>query len=203
MVIPVADLTSGEREVILDAINERARVLARAGSEYIALRDKEKASEELLRDGEAYFARAEFLRFCKSKRYRLIPLNVANALAGLPFIGCRHSVRRCRRFQGEVTGGLSYEIFNITRRIAQVNVRRSNLIRDAEIWLRRRRSPKSFGISDLRQNWYYFRRAIRTVLDQGTSRALLPSAISKEYWRRKSNPTAIDRAFAEEEHIED
>jgi hypothetical protein len=203
MVIPVADLTSAEQDVILDAINERARVLARAGAEFIVLRDQEKASEELLKDGEAYFARAEFLRFCKSKRYRLIPLNLANALAGLPLVGCRHSIRRCRRFDGEVTGGLSYQIFNIIRRIVQVNVRRSDLIRDAERWLRNRRSPKSLGISDLRRNWYYFRRAIRAVLDQETSRTLLPSAISREYWRHKSNPTALDRAFAADEGIED
>jgi hypothetical protein len=203
MLIPVNNLSSAEQVVILDAINERARVLARAGAECIALRDQEKASEELLKDGEAYFARAEFLRFCKSKRYRLIPLNLANALAGLPFIGCRHSIKRCRRFHGEVTGGLRYQVFNIINRIVQVNVRRSNLIRDAEMWLRKRRSPKSFGISELRQNWYYFRLAVRAVLHQGTSSALLPSAISKEYWRHKSNPTAVDRAFAEEERIED
>ena len=202
-VIPVADLTSAEQDVILDAIYKRARVLAHAGAEYIALRDQEKASEELLRDGEAYFARAEFLRFCKSKRYRLIPLNVANALSGLPFIGCRHSVRRCRKFHGEVTGGLSYEIFNIIRKIVRANVRRSELIRDAQKWIRKLHSPKSFGILDLRQNWYYFRRAISAVLDQGMSRALLPSAISQEYWRRKSNQTPLDRAFAEEERIED
>lgn len=100
-----AGATSAEQDVILEAINKRARVLARAGAEYTALRDQEKALEELLRDGEAYFARTEFLKFCKSKRYRLVPLNVANALAGLPLIGCRHSIRRCRRFHDAVTGG--------------------------------------------------------------------------------------------------
>jgi hypothetical protein len=203
MLIPGASLTSAEQDVILDAIGERARILVRAGAECIALRDQESASEKLLKDGEAYFARAEFLRFCKSKRYRLDPLNLANALAGLPLIGCRHSIKRCRRFHGEVTGGLSFQIFNIIRRLVEGNVRRSNLIRDAERWLRNWRSPKSFGISDLRQNWYYFRRAIKAVLDQGTSRTLLPSAISREYWRRKSNPTVVDRAFAAEERIED
>jgi hypothetical protein len=200
MLIDAADLSPAEQDVIRDAIYERTRTLARAGQECMALSDQEKELEALVRDGEAYFARVEFLRFCLSERYRLTPLNVANAIAGLPFIGCRHSAKRCRKWP-EISGGLSYEIFRILRRIVEANVRRSELVRDAEKWLRQRHSKKAFAVSDLRENWYYLRWSISAMVKQGMRRAQMPSAISREYWRRKSNPTAVDRAFAEEERI--
>lgn len=201
MVIPAKELPSAEQEVICDAIYKRARILARAGEECIALRDQEMELDNLVRDGEAYFARVEFLGFCLSKRYRLTPLNVANAVAGLPFIGCRHSTRRCRQWP-EDSDGLSYGIFRILERIVSDNVRRSDLLRDTDKWLEARR-PKgnAYAIADLRENRYYLRRSIRAALEQGTSRARLPGAISREYWKRKSNPSVVDRAFAEEERI--
>jgi hypothetical protein len=200
-VIPAAELSSAEQDVICEAIYQRARTLARAGTEYMALAQQEKDSDALIRDGEAYFARKEFLHFCKSKRYTLNPSNIANALAGLPFIGCRQSVRRCKKSPDD-SGGLSYGIFQILERIITTNARRPDLVRDAERWLRaRHRNDKAFAMVDLREHWYYLRRSISTVLEQGTTRAQLAAAISREYWKRKSSPSAIDRAFADEERI--
>jgi hypothetical protein len=200
-VIPTEGMTTAEQSVICDAIYERARILARAGEDCTALREQEKNLDDLIRDGEAYFARTEFLRFCRSKRYSLNPLNVANALAGLPFIGCRQSATRCLKWP-EDSGGLSYGIFGILEKIVNGNVRRSDLVRNADEWLEAR-FPKGnkYAIADLRENRYYLRRSIRFVLEQGTNRARLPGAISREYWKRKSNPTALDRAFAEDERI--
>jgi hypothetical protein len=200
MVIPAVELSPAERDVICDAIYERARVLARAGAECIALRDKEYELEKLVCDGEAHFARVEFLQFCRSRRYRLNPLNVANALAGLPFIGCRHSIKRCRKWPDN-SGGLSYGIYRILQRIGSGNIRRSELIRDAERFLRGRHPGKSFAIPDLREHWYYLRRSISVVLQQGIPMSRLASAISREYWKRKLNPNAVDRAFSTDERI--
>jgi len=204
LVIPTEGMTSAEQSVICDAIYERARTLARAGVECLALRNQESDLDELIRDGEAYFARTEFLRFCRAKRYTLNPLNVANALAGLPFIGCRHSIKRCRKWP-EGTGGLSYGIYCILERIVSANVRRSDLIKDADKLLEANRpigkAWKAFAIADLRKNRYYLRRSISAALDQGIGRARLAGVISKEYWKRKSNPSALDRAFAEDESI--
>jgi hypothetical protein len=201
LMIPAEGVTPAEQSVICDAIYERARILARAGEDCIALREQEKNLDHLIRDGEAYFSRAEFLRFCLSKRYSLNPFNVAKALAGLPFIGCRQSAKRCRKWP-EDSAGLSYGIFCILKQIVNANVRRSDLIGDADEWLEMR-VPKGnkYAIADLRENRYYLRRSIRAVLEQRTNRARLPGAISREYWKRKSNPTALDRAFAGDERI--
>jgi hypothetical protein len=201
MVIPAQHLSLAEQDVIHDAIYERARKLAHAGKECIALRDQEKELEVLIKDGEAYFARNELLDFCLSKRYRLTPLDVANALAGLPFICWRRSADRCRKWKEEPEG-LSFGIFRILLRIVRANVRRSDLMRDADKFLEAKGpTGNKFALADLRENRYYLRRAITAVLEQGTRRAHLAASISREYWKRKSHPTAVDRAFAEEERI--
>ncbi len=201
MWIDTTRLSEGEQIVVDDEIRKRVGVAVRAVNEYWALQGQQSALENLLKDGEAYFARAELLDFCQSKRYTLRPLNIANALAGLPFIGWRQSAKRCKKWKSAGEKGVSFQVFEIIRRIVASSTRKHELVRDAELWLRSRRSSESTGMADLHKNWYYLRRSIQTELDKRTSRRNLPSAISKEYWRRKSNPSAVDLAFAEEEII--
>lgn len=201
MWIDATHLSEGEQIVIDDEIRKRVAIAVRVVHEYWALQDQRVALEILIKDGEAYFARVELVDFCLSKRYRLKPLNIANALAGLPFIGWRQSAKRCKNWKSAGEKGISFQVFEIIRRIVASNTRRSELVRDAEMWLRNRRSSESWGVSDLQKHWYYLRRSIQTELDKGTSRRNLPSAISKEYWRRKSSPSPVDLVFAEDETI--
>jgi hypothetical protein len=86
MRIDTTQLSEGEQIVVEDEIRKRVAVAVHAANEYFALQDQQKALENLVKDGEAYFARAELVHFCRSKRYRLASLNIANALAGLPLI---------------------------------------------------------------------------------------------------------------------
>jgi hypothetical protein len=157
--------------------------------------------ERLLQDGEAYFARAEFVRFLRSHRYRLTPLNVANALAGLPYIGWRQSAKRCRKHEARGANGGAMQIFNTIRRIVQSCTRKSELIKHAERWLKAHSGTKSFGVLELRKDFYYLRWSIKTVLETGSRRRELPYAIAREYWKRKSTPSNVDLLFAEEESI--
>ncbi len=199
--IPLSEVSGAEQQVICDEIVVHTRTLLHAGAECLDLKSREKELEELVKDGEAHFARTEFLRLCTNKRYSLNPSNIASALAGLPFIGYRQSARRCLKWPSEGSGGLSYQIFRAIQRIVQSSARRSELVGDAEKWLRSRRSSESFGISDLQTNWHYFRRSIKSVLDQGVKRSRLTSAISQEYWKRKTHPSHVDRAFEQDERI--
>ena len=63
MRLPGTHLSQGEQEVIDDIIKQRAQALAHAGTEYLTVRDRRENLERLLQDGEAYFTRAEFVRF--------------------------------------------------------------------------------------------------------------------------------------------
>jgi len=200
-IIPVTQLSQNEQKVIDDAIRKRAEVLAHAGTELLTFRDRQAQLERILRDGEAYFARAEFVRFLRSDRYEIRPLNIANALAGLPYIGWRQSAKRC---QGQVCTGANggaIQIFETIRRIVQSCTRKSELNRHAEQWLRAQGHTESFGVSELRKDWFYLRWSIKTVLESGARRRDLPYAIARQYWKRKSTPSNVDLFFAEEEAL--
>jgi hypothetical protein len=67
-----------------------------------------------LQQQEAAFARIEVIRFVKSKRYKLSLHNVANAIAGLPYMGWRQSFARCSRLEGKTIPPASfYEVFKV------------------------------------------------------------------------------------------
>jgi hypothetical protein len=201
MRIPNSQVTMDDQMVVDDGIRNRAATLAHVGQEYLEVRDQRDSLEALLNDGEAYFARQEFVKFCRSGRYRITPSNTANALAGLPFIGWRQSAKRCKKWKPAAAKGISYQVFETIRRIASSNTKKSELVRDAELWLRGRRPTESDGIAELREHWYYLRRSINALVDEKMLRRKLPFAITKEYWRRKANPSPVDLAFAEDERI--
>jgi hypothetical protein len=152
---------------------------------------------------KASFARAEFVRFCQSNRYRLNPLNIANALAGLPHIGWRQSAKRCKNHPAPGADGRSMQVFKTIDRIVRLCVRRSDLVGHAERWLRVQKAKRSLGVSDLQEKWYYLRWSIKTALEMNprVSTRNLPFAITREYWKRISRPSNVDLLFEEEERI--
>ena len=200
--IPTTQMSEGEQAIIDDQLKKRVQVLVRSGKEYLALRNEQQSIEERLKDGEAYFARSEVVDFCLSERYRLKPIHLANAIAGLPIITWRQSTKRCSKQPCPGLNGLPIQVFEAIRLITTACARRAELVRFSEQWLRARRGTKSLGVSQLQQDWFYFRWAIKTVMDTGARTRDLPFAITKEYWRRKLAPSSIDRLFEEEERIQ-
>jgi hypothetical protein len=196
-------LSESEKTIVQDQISRRSQKLAEAEAEYLVLSKQQRETQELLLDGEASFARAEFVRFCRSNRYRLTPLNIANALAGLPYISWRQSALRCKKHAAPAASGRSMQLFNTIQGIVRSCTRRSDLSGHAERWLKAQKRSKSQGVSELREKWYYLRWSIKTVLDS-TPRVPtreLPFAIAKEYWKRLNQPSNLDRLFEEEERI--
>jgi hypothetical protein len=194
-------VSQDEKELIAAEREKRLQAFRSAEAEYLAVNNQRDSLEQQLRDGEAHFARTELVRFRKSRRYTLNPLNTANALAGLPFIGWRQSAKRCRKWECAMANGLTYGMFNIIRRIVNSCPSRNVLVRHAEQWLRSKRSSDPHAISQLRQNWYYLRRAIESVLKSKPHPRPLPYLISAEYLRKTTVRTAADLLFEEEERI--
>jgi hypothetical protein len=197
------DLSESEKAIVQDQISRRAQRFSDADAEHLAASDRQQKMQDLLNDGEASFARAEFVRFCQSNRYQLNPMNIANALAGLPYIGWRQSAKRCKKHPAPGADGRSMQVFKTIDRTVRSYVRRSDLVGHAERWLRAQKSKKSLGVSELQEKWYYLRWSIKTVLEANprvTTREL-PFAIAREYWKRMSRPSSVDLLFEEEERI--
>jgi hypothetical protein len=198
-----SQLSEREKVVVEEETKRRANKLTQAEKDFEALNQQHAEMQQALQDGEAYFARAEFVGFCRSHRYRLTPVNTANALAGLPFMGWRQSAKRCRARAPSGANGGSMQIFNAIRLIVQSCTRKSELIKHAERWLRHPVgiSSKSYGVSELRKDWFYLRWSIKTVLEVGSRTRDLPYAIAREYWDRKAKATNVDRLLEEGERI--
>jgi hypothetical protein len=195
------DLSETDRATVEEQIAKRTQKLAKAEAELESAQARDHDAQELIEKSETYFARAEFAQFCRSKRYRLTPLNVANALAGLPYVGCRQSILRCQRQTPSGANGGAIQEFSAIEKIIRSGTRRSELIRHAEQWLKSTQNSKSHVVSELRKNWYYLEKAIQAALEARIRTDDLPFEITKDYRRRKSQPSNIDILFAEEEAL--
>jgi hypothetical protein len=196
-------LSDSDKAAVLDQVSRRGQKLSDAKIESDTLERQQRELQELLLDGEASFARNEFAQFRVSERYSLTPINLANSLAGLPYIGWRQSMTRCKKQPSTHGEGQSIQIFRTIERIVQSCVRRSDLAEQAEKYLRDKKTKKSLGVSELRKKWYYLRWSIKTVLDADprVSTRNLPFAITREYWKRTTRPSNVDALFEEEERI--
>ena len=65
---------------------------------------------------EAHFAQSELLRFLRGRRYAFTPENAANAIAGLPELGCRRSFLLCSRVKYTAVPSINYLIFEAVSR---------------------------------------------------------------------------------------
>ena len=110
-------------------LKERHKWSRRCESVQAELSRREKAliqySEELrgiekeVNEIEAQFAQAELLRFVLSERYVFVPVNFANAAAGLPHMGWRRSFLLCSRTECSAKTSINYFIFEAVKLILE------------------------------------------------------------------------------------
>jgi hypothetical protein len=194
------ELSEHDKGVVEEQRKKRTEKFVQADAEYEAAKSLEAKLDKAVKEGETHFARTEFVQFCQSKRYRLTPLNSANALAGIPLIGWRQSVQRCTKEQAKGANGGAIQIFDAIRRIVDSCTRKSLMTKHAEQWLRSH-GTKSYGVTELRKDFYFLRSAIETVLKLNPRRHDLPYSIAREYWKRKNHLSNVDILFAEDEAL--
>jgi hypothetical protein len=166
------------------------------------LRSRLEASEHRGRRQEAYIAQSELLDFIGSKRYTLSPLNFANAMAGLPFIGWRQSATRCRCTKAAQYFPFQYEMFQeVARALARPPKTAEQAIEQAKNYLLTSKRQSQLSIQRLRDEWYFFRVAIETAYANKTERTPVPYRVFAEYQRRTSSRSRFDQVMQEEERI--
>jgi hypothetical protein len=114
-------------ELVRRAISKRRADYERAESELQLANDLEKRCEEHIFDCQAGFAQEELLKFIKKRfiegSYARNPLNLANAMAGLPyhydepFLGVWYSYARCSKLESDQWPNLHFQVFEELERI--------------------------------------------------------------------------------------
>ena len=198
----LAITSNTDRDRISAILAECDAALARAHETYASKISERKALEDKVKDGFAYFARTEVADFCSKKRYIRNPFNTANALAGLPYIGWRQSMKRCLDWKLDDLGSGRQSVIETMASIVKSCGSRTKLIDRTEQRLRDRLTGNSRVISDLAENWYYLRESLkRTSREKGISTKELPYRIAQIYYRMKMNPSPADIVLAEEMRI--
>jgi hypothetical protein len=195
-----AELTADQQELLAEKREERSRALSDAIAQRKILDSRRREADAMLKDCESHFARNEVIKFCKSRRYRKNPLNTTNALAGLPFIGCRQSLKRCQKWKCEA-GGMTTDLLSVIGRIVESWKAKTALKLHARSWLEQNHRYKPAAQSELRREFYYLRRAIDEVLKTTPRRKFLPYLITSEYQQKVSIRTPVDLLFEGEEQI--
>jgi hypothetical protein len=158
------------------------------------------ALEVQLRGLESGLARQEILRFCKSGRYELTPLNLANAVAGLPYMGWRQSMRRTSNQPSMVANGLDYNVFKAIRFIVTNANKQSenNLVAEYRhsipLLPSRYRGPRV----ELADKWFFVERAIRRAFRSSPHPKALPFEITKHYFKQFRSQSHVELILAKQ-----
>jgi len=174
-----------------------------ARADFEANRKRLVALDSQLMEQEAYFAQSQLLEFIQSGRREFTPLNLAMAMAGIPYLSARVSCERCSALKPNVEPGHTYLMFRAVEAVFASSPGEarpdSEQMRAYLLDPRRERLPH---IAELRRNWHFLESAIHSVCrDTGTARGALPYRIFAEYRRRFSCQSQSDVLLAEENQL--
>lgn len=104
-------LSKNERPTLRDELDRRAEVLRKNQESILTKRRECVELETEIRDGETRIYLSELLDFLRSGRRALNPMNLANALAGLPDMRWRQSDTRCSKMNEDHYPLHPYSVF--------------------------------------------------------------------------------------------
>jgi hypothetical protein len=198
----------GQHEVMLDAMEKAAAEARRKWEEL----------EKRLADQEAHYCRTELLKFTRDRRYAHNPRNLANALAGLPYLGCRRSAARCAKLPYTYEPYVMYRVFEFIEQVWRLrsvanSAARLQLFRAAIAKLPRyvlvriegqqkRKRMENYFRRYLEENWAYLKEAIEYVLREYQHPGRVPYLIKAGFHANLSKPrTQADIFFAQQERL--
>jgi hypothetical protein len=182
--------------IMLDEHFSRLSLYRALKNEMDKTEEERKTLERRLSNEEAFYAKDELFRFIKYGKYAHNPRNLANAMAGLPEIGCWQSFQRCEKkpshlwpTRPEEIPPLSYRVFETiagcwNHRDREPDITFLNLLRS-----RIRTIPES---NDLRQHltkyWRYLRQAVEQDDLKQTVSGAMPYRVFGSFMRNIAQP---------------
>jgi hypothetical protein len=191
------------RRIVKRARKQRRKELWKISAEHQKLADSEKRLKARQRSLEGSFARQELFRFIKSKRYELTPLHFANAIAGLPHMGWRQSMRRNAHSRCLIVNGSSYQVFKAVRYLVESLNKKTekNLVKSFRESIRLLPSRYRLPQQEFAKNWLYLERAIHQSFRTKPPRKALPCEITKCYFQQLQTQSYLDTVLAEQAQI--
>ncbi len=196
----LAQARGSSRRMVKRARKNKRKQFWKAQEQYPPLAKKEEQLQARLRALEASFARQELFQFLESERYELTPLNLANAAAGLPYMGWRRSIIRSRKAPSKFANGTAYQIFKAIRYLVRKANRKSEnefvtSFHDGILSLPSRyQLPKT----ELAKNWFSLKRAIRQAYRNDPLPKALICEITKRYFKLICSRTNVEMALTEQ-----
>lgn len=171
----------------------------KAAETFRGLDDEEDQLLEKLRLSEASFSRNQLFRFIRSNRYELTPLNLANAAAGLPYMGWRQSMLRCSSDRSVSGNGPHYQVFKAIRYLCSSASKKTEeaLIEHFKTRIpllpHRYRNPKF----ELAKNWLFLERSIRGTCRTKVHPKSLPFEITRKFFTLSRVQSDVNILLAE------
>jgi hypothetical protein len=183
---------------------QRRKELWKKLVEHREFADSEKRLKARLVSLEGSFARQELMRFVRSKRYEVMPLNLANAVAGFPHMGWRQSMRRNRSTPPVTMNGRSYQIFKAIRYLAESSNKETakDLVKSFRESIRLLPSRYKAPQEELAKNWFYLERAIRHAYRTKAHLKALAFEITKQYFKQILSWNQVHIVLAEQFKLE-
>jgi hypothetical protein len=153
---------------------------------------------------EASVAREELFQFLKSKRYKLTPLSLANAMANVPYSGWRQSMRRCSKQPCKIANGSTYQIFKAIRYLVGKADKRTERTLVADLRARIPLLPSRYNSakSKLAEHWLFVERAIKQVFRTNPMLTAIPFKVLDRYVKQLQRQSQTDVVLAEQRKID-
>src|SRR6185312_1996915 len=139
----------------------------------------------------AAFAQSQLLKFIRERRYAWSPTNLGLALAGLPYMTYRQSVRRCKRARKSPTLASEYDIFRAIKGLCSSHSLPLSPEKLAK-WVVSLPSRFQFARTEFKRNFYMLTKAVQHA-SSCKKAAQLPFAIAESYDKFTRSQSLLDR----------
>lgn len=217
----VADQECALNQAIWSELKRRGNETEEKERQFFASKCSLEDLEEKLADQQAYFIQSQFLSFL-ARGYAHNPLIFANAIAGLPAIGCRRSLALCSGQRSTLWPSYRHQIFEVLERTWErrepVSSRplaeqfRSAILKlprtlkatdtNGPLIANRKRTIENHVRTYLCENWRYLRLALERLRILKLKPSAAPYVIASSFYRGIGRPrTAEEQLLVEAERI--
>ncbi len=198
-------LTGAKDRVAIQKERRRRQRKLRQHKKTFAAKQRECVGlEKQVRDGETYLYCYELLDFVRSRRRALTPINLADALAGLPDMRWRQSDSRCSKMPADSYAQHPYAIFQLIERLLKrIRAKRSeSLTGEFQAELLKLPKNESYPRDSICEQWRDFRLAVEEVSKSRHQSGFIPYAITSAFLRNVSRQkTSVDNVLDVQERL--